>query len=842
MTESERRPEVWGRVPSRNKDFTGREDVLTLLRRSIGAHATAVLPTPPGGAGKTALHGMGGVGKTQVALEYAHRYKGEYDVVWWVPAEQPMMVAPAIARLAPELGLPRANETGVAEAAQAVVEALRKGEPYGRWLLVFDNAHDPESVMQFVPDGPGDVLITSRNLEWDGVVRTLTVDVFSPGESREFLERRLPGIVGGEADALAEALGHLPLALDQAGAMQFVTGMPVAQYLELLERETGKVLAEGRPVEYSVPLTATWALSVSQLRQENPDAVELLNLLAFFGSDPIPRDVLSTSRGELEQPLSDILKDPLRFSRAVGALGRYALVQVDRSNQTLQVHRLVQALLREDSSESDRRRLRGSVQRLLAAATPDRTDDSATWPTHARLLPHVAPSEAVHASDDVIRMMMRAVVRYQYQSGDAPAAIDLARRCLDAWTADGRPDPWNLCAIRRHLSVALRLAGRHREAFETGSQALAEAERDLGSDHHETLRLTNNHSTNLRAVGRFTEAFALSESAMARHLDAFGEGDERALLAQTSFALDLTLTSRYAEAEALLKSVHGLMRDLYGTPNHPTVLTVMNNLIRVIRLRGDYAEARELGEDIHAARVAALGADHPGALRAANDLAIAMRLAEGGTEEVVEYAHTLVGRYQRLLTVQHPDWLAANTTLGNAYRDAGRLEEAAPLVELVPLAYEQVFGTDHPYTHGARGNHALLLGRLDRAEEARQMHEYVVARLADLLGADHHYTLTCACGLAGDLAALGDIDGAVSLGEDTLERLRTLLGPRHPMTLGCQANLALDLAEQGAGERASRVRDEALAGLRARLGAGHPDAHAAAAGERVGFAFDPPPI
>jgi hypothetical protein len=284
------------------------------------------------------------------------------------------------------------------------------------------------------------------------------------------------------------------------------------------------------------------------------------------------------------------------------------------------------------------------------------------------------------------------------------------------------------------------------------------------------------------------------------------------------------------------------MRDLYGTPNHPTVLTVMNNLVRVIRLRGDYAEARELGEDVHAARVATLGADHPGTLRAANDLAIAMRLADGGTDEVLDYAHALVTRYQRLLTDQHPDWLAANTTLGNAYREAGLLEEATPLVELVPLAYEQVFGTDHPYTHGSRGNHALLLGQLGRPDEARRIHEYVIARLTDLLGADHHYTLICACGLAGDLAALGETDAAVARGEDTLDRLRGLLGPGHPMTLGCQANLALDLTGQGAGERAARLREEALSGLRARLGAAHPTARAVAAGERIAFAFDPPPI
>ncbi|MEV4897189.1 FxSxx-COOH system tetratricopeptide repeat protein, partial [Nonomuraea sp. NPDC055795] len=232
MTEMRRRPHVWGRIPPRNKDFTGREQLLEQLYHGINGRATAVLPT--------ALHGLGGVGKTQIATEYAHRYKSDYDVVWWIPSDQAMLIPSSIARLAPYLGLPKANEIGVAEAAEAVVEALRKGEPYGQWLLVFDNAHDPESIMNFMPDGPGGVLITSRNFAWASVVDTLTVDVFSREESRLFLDRRVPGIGGNEADALAEALGDLPLALDQAGALQSETGMPVREYLTLLRDQTGK--------------------------------------------------------------------------------------------------------------------------------------------------------------------------------------------------------------------------------------------------------------------------------------------------------------------------------------------------------------------------------------------------------------------------------------------------------------------------------------------------------------------------------------------------------------------------------------------------------------------------
>lgn len=834
MTEMRRRPHVWGRVPPRNKDFTGREELLEQLRSGVSGGVTAVLPT--------ALHGLGGVGKTQIAAEYAHRYKSDYDVVWWVPSDQPLLIASSIARLAPYLSLPKANEIGVADAAEAVIEALRKGEPYERWLLIFDNAHAPESIMEFVPDGPGGVLITSRNFAWNGVVETLTVDVFSRAESRQFLDRRVPGIVGSEADALAEALGDLPLALDQAGALQSETGMPVTEYLALLRNQTGKLLAEGRPMEYDVPLTATWALSVATLREEQPDAVELLHLLAFFGADPIPRDVLSTSRGTVEPPLSDILDDPLRFSRAVGALGRYALVQIDREHQTLLVHRLVQALLREDVSDSDRDRFRHNVRRLLAEAVPSEPDDTATWPAFARLMPHLGPAEIAQSADPAVRPLLHDVVRYLYQSGNAPGALALARECVEAWQADPTPNPRDLCTMKRHLSISLRFVGRYREAFEVGSQALAEAERDLGPDDEETLRLTNNHCTDLRAMGLFADSFALSSAAVERHRAAFGEMDERTLRMRTSLALDLTLTSRYEEAEGLLKHVYSALRDLYGTPNHPTAQIVMNNLVRVIRLRGDYAEARELGEDVYAVGVATLGADHPTTLRAAGDLAIAMRKAEGGSEEVVAYVEDLVQRYRRLMGDQHPDKLAAEMALINAYREARRVEAAVPVAELVTLAYGKINGPDHPYTHGCRGNLALLMRLLGEHERARELHELSARRLSELLGPAHHYTLTAMLGLIADLSALGRWDEAVSAGEETLQHLRQLLGPDHPMVLGCMANLALDLTRLGKEEAARQLRDKALGRLQRRLGAGHASVLAITNGERLDFDFDPPPI
>ena len=180
-------PEVWGGVPQRNKNFTGRDDLLAELRASITTDMTVVLPH--------ALHGIGGVGKTQVAIEYAYRYRAEYDLVWWISADQTVLVPSSLAALAPRLGLPEATATGIQEAAAAVIDALRRGDPYERWLVIFDNADQPEDITDFLPRGSGHVLITSRNHRWAGVVEH--------GRSRRLQpdrERGVPEQAGAQVD------------------------------------------------------------------------------------------------------------------------------------------------------------------------------------------------------------------------------------------------------------------------------------------------------------------------------------------------------------------------------------------------------------------------------------------------------------------------------------------------------------------------------------------------------------------------------------------------------------------------------------------------------------------
>ena len=238
---------IWGGVPPRNKNFTGRVELLGQLRNAAASKVMAVLPSKE--SLPQALQGLGGVGKTAIAIEYAYRYRTDYDLVWWIPADQITLVRSSLAALAMALGLEAPSATGIDVTTSGVLDALRRGEPFSRWLLIFDNADQPEALLSLIPDGPGDVLITSRNHRWQAVVETVQLDVFERAESIQFLLKRVPkGLAEADADRLAEKLGDLPLALVQAGAVLYEGGMVVDEYLRLLDGRVTQILTEGMPL------------------------------------------------------------------------------------------------------------------------------------------------------------------------------------------------------------------------------------------------------------------------------------------------------------------------------------------------------------------------------------------------------------------------------------------------------------------------------------------------------------------------------------------------------------------------------------------------------------------
>ncbi|MFL1427930.1 MULTISPECIES: FxSxx-COOH system tetratricopeptide repeat protein [unclassified Nocardiopsis] len=829
-----RSPEVWGGVPGRSKNFTGRAQQLNALRSGLMNQITAVLPHT--------LHGYGGVGKTLMAVEYAHRYRHEYDLVWWINADQPGLVRSSLASLAPQMGLPGVNSSGIEEAAESVLNALRRGDPYHRWLLVYDNADEPEDLRDVIPEGheTGHVLITSRNHRWQAIAETVSVDVFPGTESVEFLKKRIPrGITRAEAEELAEALGHLPLALEQAGALRAETGMSNHEYLRLLSEQPASLLREGKPSEYPAPMTAAWQLSVAKLRENLPEAMGLLQCSAFFGPEPIPRDVFFPVEGGRVRPeLLDLLANPIRLSRAIGQLGRYALIRLDNSSRTVQVHRLIQTLVRAELSAEEQDLVREEVWALLSGAAPHSMNTPGARSRYLELLPHLRPSGIAESTLPEAREFSLKVLTFLYASGNYAMAERYAQQFVDQWTATSGPDdPYVLEAQSKYVN-RLRERGRYQEAYDLDRTLFDQVQRVLGAEHPLALTVRSNLGADLRARGEFHEARAQDEETLRLHEEVLGPTDPATLRAMYNLGIDLTLTSDFSGARDLHERVYMLHKRHGTTQSSPALLTYLHGLALAVRLTGNYTEACDLGEDALAYGREQLGADHPRTLRTQVDLATSLRM-NGDLEQALDLAKDAHSRHLRQYGMDHPETLAAAMCLANTWRMNGELAEALQLAEDTDLRYDQIYGTDHPYNHGCTSNVALLYRILGDPSRARQLNETSLAGIEEKLGRDHYYALGITINLASDLAKLNDTKNAVRLGRGSLRRIRSLLGDEHPMTLSCSANLILDLRAEDEAEEADRLSEQ-VEPLYARVhGREHQFTQAFLAGQRMNFDFDP---
>ena len=748
---------------------------------------------------------------------------------WWIPADQSALVRASLAQLAGRLGLEAAASAGIEGAAGAVLDALRKGEPYRRWLLIFDNADQPEDLNEIIPRGPGDVLITSRNHQWQAIVDNVQVDVFTRAESKEFLSRRVPkGLTESDAAALAEKLGHLPLALEQAGALLSETVMSAEEYMRLLDEQITQILAVGKPPDYPVPMTAAWRLSVAILNEQLPQALELLRCCAFFGPEPIPRDVFRRVVQTTGTSVNDLIADPILLASAVRELGRYALVRID--GQSVSVHRLVQALLRDELSPEQQDGYRHEAHLILAAGAPHSPAESQLWPRYAALVAHVAApvTDLPGCRAPQVRAFALDVVRYLYNSGDFASCRAFAERFITRRTADsGATDPYVLDA-QRHLGNALRQLGQYTEAYEIVQTTLTASSKLLGERNPLTLALRNAFGADLRAHGDFAAAQRLDEGTRELHEAVFGPADPQTLRVMSNLALDYGLNSDYIAARDLHKAVYVLQREAVSGVSANEVLNSLNGLAWDLRLCGNFIEARDLGQDAVDFGRERLGPDHLSTLGATNALSIALRRL-GEYDEASDLAQQILEQSRRLFSDRNPVALAAAINLTNIQRTTGRLAETVALAESTVASYAEVYGSSHPYNYCCIGNLALLRRGLGDTDAALRLDRGALDGLDGRLSRDHHYSLTVAANVASDLAALGDIAAARALGEDTRDRSRRLLGETHPMTLGCAANLTLDLRADGADAEAERLTAETTVGYVQTIGSSHPEAQTAAA-------------
>ena len=371
-------------VPVTTRTFVGREGAMEQLANGLSGEGVVAITQVQ------AIHGLGGVGKTQLAARYARTRRQSYDVIWWLRAEQPATLRADLANLASALGL-----AGIEVDEQEAITAARSWlERNRRWLLVFDNATAPVFIAEHVPEGEGGhVLITSRaHADWRALnAQPLALDVWKREESRKFLGARTGENDADALDKVAEALGDLPLALEQAAAYANRQAIGLPSYLQRLQNRSPELLAVGQPHGYEHTVATVWTMAFEQIH-EHPVAQELLGLCACLAPERIPRELLDA----YGQTAGTDIVDERMVGAAIELLLDYALLSA-AADRTLGMHRLVGQLTRENATAIQRRRAAGNAVTLLDQVLPERPWEHEQWPACQRLLAHaLAASE--HAS------------------------------------------------------------------------------------------------------------------------------------------------------------------------------------------------------------------------------------------------------------------------------------------------------------------------------------------------------------------------------------------------------------------------------------------------------------
>jgi tetratricopeptide (TPR) repeat protein len=670
-------------IPPPVRSFTGRTEQLASLHNQLTDQgAAALVPT-------AALTGMGGVGKTQLALAYAQRYRAEYELGWWVPAETELGLLTALADLGMALGLPADLPPG--ELAARTRDALGQRS---KWLLVFDNAPDPAAVAEFLPGtGGGHVLVTSRDSAWHGIAEPVPVDLLPLDEAVQLLVRRSGDPDKRAASTLAEALGRLPLALEQAASYAATARLPLARYLALFDQRRAELLGLGKPLAYQGTVDATFTLALDRLQERSPAAGQLVELCALLAPDELPLPLLLSRPELLSEPLASVAADELRRGAVVGALYLQGLLTRD-AGETARMHRLVQAVTVAHLANAERQQRTAGAVGLLDGLFPSEGEQPEHWSVCAQLLPHVQAllnhARVTQLSSPAVANLLTSTGRYLWARGlDIRLAVDVFEQALAIDQRLHEGDHSDVSRSLSNLNIALRAVGEYERAQELAEQALAIDQRLHEGDHPHLATSLSNLAETLRTLGEYERARELDEQALAMRQRLY-QGDYLGVAASLeNLANDLLMLGEHRRAQELREQALAMWRRLYQGDN-PYVARSLSNLALNLRRVGEYERARELDEQALAMQRRLYQGDHREVAGSLSRLAVDLAaLGEyGRARELDEQA---LAMRQRLYQGDHPDVANSLSNLAADLRQAGEEERARELDEQA-LAMRQRLG------------------------------------------------------------------------------------------------------------------------------------------------------
>ena len=839
---------IWSaEIPSRNVNFTGRVEELQKLRANL---VSSERPSPPA----QVVLGMGGVGKSEIATEYIHKHRDDYDIIWWIRAEQHDRIRDALVSLGERLDLRLATTNGRDRAIAAVLEALHAGvRP--NWLLVYDNVAEPLHLQEYLPTCPpgGHVIITSRLPTWPGYIEADSVEIqpFTEDESVRFLRRRIPSLAAArglreqddeersyQARRLAAALGHLPIAIEHAAAYLTETSQSVDGYLDQFNRDAHRLLSEQLP-ELPESVSRTWTMSTALLTE---DARHLFNLCVFFSPEPISCELLLENAEAIADPpgLGELLSSSPRFRAASSQLHRLSLAKVDGARDQIQIHRVVQAVTRGELRENRNRLFlayRSAADTLLAASNPGNPDRAANDGVYDLSLQHLESDRTfLNTGNRALRRLVIDQVRRLHLRGSHAEATRFGQDALQVWRERLGDEHLDVLSLAVEVALAMRSDAHAADARELILSTLRVLRDRYGSDHEVSLLCANVYGADLRSRGQLAEALELDLNLMPRFERVFGRDHNRTLNVRNNIAADYRRLGRHQEALQIDQETYRDRRRILSADD-PITLGSLDAVGRDLRDLGRYQESLDVARKVVEGFAATRARENLDWLNARKDFAVALRKA-GYHWDALQESEEVFQRYRDYLGMHHTYTLRAASNLVNDRRAVGELARAEDLGREV-LDRCQAIGSPSDLNFAAVVSLASVLRAADQQHEALRYDRQARDGLVDAYGDVHPFSLEATINYASDLTACGDLAGAIRTGQETLTRCRNSLGEDHPVTLMAAVNLALDETASGNAATAETLLDDALRRYAYLLTVEHPEARAAVAGNRLTAEIEP---
>ena len=706
-------------LPPRNPRFTGREEQFNAILANFEKNTAISLIQ--------AIAGLGGIGKTQIALEYAFRYAYKYDYIWWVNAEERSSIVQAYTKFADKqkiLNIENASE-------EATIEAVKEWMTrHDKWLFVFDNVNEPADLSNFRPAdvrGQQHILITSRyNLNWARIATPLQVGVFSEQDAAKFLIE-YTGLPSDDAQlALIKELGRLPLALDQAAAYINTRNKSYEEYLNLYRKKSVELLKKYPGKEDAgKTVFVTWNISIEKIARDS--SKELLKLCSFFAPDDIDLEWFRKSKDFFSEPLASEIDDELTFDDIIEELTKYALVT--HNNGKLSIHRLLQQVIKE-SVKADAETYAALCVRVLNNIIEyDFATNKARMYNYS-LIPHIVAAGEYPFTDNKhkegVAELYHFIGRVYDEHAEYSTALKWNEKALTIReTVLGKEHP-NTATTYNNMAVAYDNLGEYDKALDRNNKALEIREKVLGKEHPDTATTYNNIALVYDNMSEYPEALEWCEKALTIWEKVLGKEHPDTATTYNNIALVYDNMSEYPLALEWHNKALNVKEKILGK-EHPSTATTYNNIALVYHNMGNYPTALEWYNKALAIREKILGKEHPDTATTYNNIA-GVYNNMGDYNKALEWHNKALNVKEKVLGKEHPDTATTYNNIALVYKNMGDYPTALEWYIKAYAILIKKLGTDHPNTKTVFLN---MANAYEKSKNPKPFEEWLEEKLAE---------------------------------------------------------------------------------------------------------------